>query len=231
MWKHCLGDNNFAEWNTKSTSLCPDDILAVPQPDKLSYWLSHFVNEVRKQNSNSYPPKGLYQVLAGLQCHMLKTIQTAPKFLDRSSPTFCDLTVYRDLHSQGIGAAVKHTSIFTPEEEERYVYFGALYSLAVFYYVNKHFASEMERTSENLDLFTLLLHLHRTWVKKWSRGLAQLHTENKSGQESKEQSKPSFAKYAEDINFLIASLAILPSILVHNCLHMYKKNLTVWQRN
>ena len=88
----------FAEWraerNSRSnspTSLCPDNILEASQPDKLRYWLSHFVNEVRKQNGNPHPPKTVHQILAGLQRHILETTPTALKFLDQSNPNFCDL--------------------------------------------------------------------------------------------------------------------------------------------
>ena len=179
--------------------MCPDNILEAPQPDKLNYWLSRFVNEVRKQNGDPYPPKTVHQILAGLQRHMLETTPTAPKFLDRSNPPFYDLhhacdTIYRDLHSQGIGAAVKHTSTFTPENEEKLWSTGVVSILepkalqqAVFYYVGKHFCirgGEEQRKlgpsqfirSTDPDCYTYVEH----GSKNRSGGLAQLRAENKS---------------------------------------------------
>ena len=86
---------------------------------------------------------------------MLETTPTAPKFLDQSNATFTNLhracdTVYRDLHSQGIGAAVKHTSTFSLEEEEKLWSTGILSILEQYstMWVNI-FALGVERNSES----------------------------------------------------------------------------------
>ena len=55
---------------------------------------------------------------------MLNKNPGSPKFLNRSESAFRDIhgtcdSVYRDLHSKGIGTEVKHASLITPEEEEK----------------------------------------------------------------------------------------------------------------
>ena len=55
---------------------------------------------------------------------MLDKNPGSPKFLNRSESAFRDIhgicdSVYRDLHSKGIGTEVKHASLITPEEEEK----------------------------------------------------------------------------------------------------------------
>ena len=86
-----------------------------------------------------------------IQRHTVEISLTTPKFLDHSNPIYCDLhracdTVYRELHGQGIGTAVRHTATFTPEEEEKLWVSGVIFILtpkafqrAVFFYIGKHF--------------------------------------------------------------------------------------------
>ena len=102
----------------------PDNLLERPNPAQINTWLSRFVTEARKQNGEPYPPRTMHQILAGLQRHMLEISPNAAKFLDTNNTAFRELqgtcdTVYRQLHSQGIGTAVKHTATFTAEEEEK----------------------------------------------------------------------------------------------------------------
>ena len=130
---------------------------------------------------------------------MLEISPTSPKFLDRSNPVFRDLhracdTVYRDLHSQGIGATVKRTATFSPEEEEKLWSTGVISILnpkalqrAVFFYIGKHFCirggeeqrrlgpSQFIRSSDP-DCYTYVEH----GSKNRSGGLAQLRIENKT---------------------------------------------------
>ena len=82
---------------------------------------------------------------------MLDINPDAVKFLDSSQCVFRDLrrtcdTVYRDLHSQGIGATVRHTATFFPEEENILWAAGVLgcatpksLQRAVFFYIGQRF--------------------------------------------------------------------------------------------
>ena len=88
-------------------------------------WIPHFVTEVRNKKGEQYPPRSIHLLLAGLQRYMLDKNPGSPKFLNRSESAFRDIhgtcdSVYRDLHSKGIGTEVKHASLITPEEEEKH---------------------------------------------------------------------------------------------------------------
>ena len=193
----------FTEWKAErnkaaGSPLCPDNLLERPNPAQINTWLSRFVTEARKQNGEPYPPRTMHQILAGLQRHMLEISPNAAKFLDTNNTAFRELqgtcdTVYRQLHSQGVGTAVKHTVTFTAEEEEKLWSTGVMSILtpkslqrAVFYYVGKHFCirgGEEQRNlgpsqfvrSENPDCYMYVEY----GSKNRSGGLAQLRLENK----------------------------------------------------
>ena len=79
---------------------------------------------------------------------MLDKKPDTPKFLDRHECGFRDLmrtcdSVYRDLHSKGIGTDVHHTLTFSAEDEEKLWETGVLgdaspksLQRAVFYYIH-----------------------------------------------------------------------------------------------
>ena len=59
----------FSEWSAqRNTSFsgdkCPEDLLERPNVQRLNYWLSRFVIEVRKQNGLPYLPKSIQLRLA-----------------------------------------------------------------------------------------------------------------------------------------------------------------------
>ena len=76
---------------------------------------------------------------------------SAPKFLDKSETCFQEIhgtcnTVYKELHSQGIGVEVCHTPVIPPEEEDKLWLSGVLsitspkaLQRCVFFYVGKCF--------------------------------------------------------------------------------------------
>ncbi len=183
---------------TGSREECPEDLLDNPDTQKLNYWLSRFVTEVRRQDGQPYPPRSVHQILAGLQRKMLEKQPDAPKLLDSKEPAFsvlhrtCD-TVYRNLHSQGIGTAVRHTPTFTPEEESKLRTTDTIgcttpknLQRVVFFFIGKRFCvrggeeqrrlgpSQFLRT-EDPDCYTYIEH----GSKNRSGGLAQLRVENK----------------------------------------------------
>ena len=169
-----------------------------PNVFKSNYWLTRIVAEVRRQDGKPYPPKTIHQLLAALQRKMLDKKPDTPKFLDRHECGFRDLmrtcdSVYRDLHSKGIGTDVRHTLTFSVEDEEKLWVTGVLgdaspksLQRAVFYYIGKRFCvrggeeqrklghSQFQRT-ERPDSYTYVEH----GSKNRSGGLAQLRQENK----------------------------------------------------
>ena len=195
----------FREWKAErnercddGAESCPDDLLDNPNCEKLNYWLSRFVAETRKRDGKQYPPATIHQILAGLQRHILEKHPMVPKILDRSQAVFRDLhqtcdSVYRSLHQEGIGTAVRHAAIFTADEEDRLWSTGAIgcttpknLQRAVFFYVGKRFCirggdeqrklgpSQFVR-SHDPDCFTYIEH----GSKNRAGGIAQLRLENK----------------------------------------------------
>lgn len=156
------------------------------------------MTEVRRQDGNPYPPRTIHQLLAALQRKMLEDNPDAPKFLDRHDVRFrmllrtCD-SVYRGLHSEGVGAQVKHAAIFSVEEETTLWETGVLgdsnptsLQRAVFYYIGKVCCVRGEDEqrklgpsqflrAENPDSYMYVEH----GSKNRSGGLAQLRQENK----------------------------------------------------
>ena len=193
----------FSEWRAArnddcASDPCPDCLLESREVDQLNRWLPRFINEVRKQDGEPYLPRTVHQLLSGLQRFMLNKNPSAPKFLDHSRSEFhsihgtCD-TVYRQLHSQGVGTEVRRTPIITPEEEEKLWSTGVVgctnpknLQRAVFYYVGKCFCvrgGEEQRKlgpsqflrSTNPDCYTYV----ERGSKNRSGGLDQLRLENK----------------------------------------------------
>ena len=193
----------FLDWraernSTEEEEQCPRDLFDNPSVSIINYWLCRFVTEVRRQDGNPYPPKTIQQLLAGLQRKMLDANPDAPRFMDRQESCFRDLTrtcdsVYRDLHSKGVGTSVRHTSIFSSEDEAKLWETGVLADTspkslqrAVFYYIGKRFCirggeeqrklgpSQFLRT-ENPDCYTYVEH----GSKNRNGGIGQVRQENK----------------------------------------------------
>ena len=116
----------FADWKSQRSTddgeQCPDDLLENPDINKLNYWLARFVAEVRRTDGKAYPPRTISQLLAALQRIMLEANPNASKFCNAHNTDFRDLTrtcdsVYRRLHSEGVGAVVRHTPTFSVEDD------------------------------------------------------------------------------------------------------------------
>ena len=71
----------FNEWRyvREGEKKCPENLFQLPTT---KYWLSCFINEVRKVDGKPYPPRTIHQILPGLQQHMLDLNYCSPKFLD-----------------------------------------------------------------------------------------------------------------------------------------------------
>ena len=71
---------------------CPSDLLEAGDPEKLNFWLPRYINEVRREDGNPYPPRSIHQILVGVQPYMLDNNHCLPKFLDRNN------LVFRQIH-------------------------------------------------------------------------------------------------------------------------------------
>ena len=84
--------------------------------EHLNYWLSRFVVEVRREDRKPYPPASITNILAGLYRYSQSRL---PNFMNS---LFRDLTGavqvrYGELHTEGVGAVVKHAPTITPQEK------------------------------------------------------------------------------------------------------------------
>ena len=145
----------FHEWlcsiNIESEGHCPEDLLDSGDVSNLNRWISRFVAEVRCQDGEPYPPRTIHQILAGLQRYTLNRKADAPKFLDRQNSQFRDIhracdSVYRELHSEGVGTSAHHAPLITNEEEDKLWSSGVIgittpkaLLRAVFFYIGKVF--------------------------------------------------------------------------------------------
>lgn len=83
-----FNDWRAARGSGSSDEVCPANLFECVNKDELNYWLPRFINEVRRQDGEFYPPRSIHQNLAGLQQHMLDYNYMALKFLDRSQSCF-----------------------------------------------------------------------------------------------------------------------------------------------
>ena len=108
--------NNFESWRTArnkrfSKTQCPDDVFS--SKEVACEWLCKYITETRKGDGSEYTPHSLYLLLAGIQRYVRKLY---PKmefnlFSDhefKSIKNLCD-SLFRKLHSKGIGTSLKVT--------------------------------------------------------------------------------------------------------------------------
>ena len=105
--------------------------LKNPSVEAINYWLSRFVVGCRRRDGKHYPSTTLYQLLAGLLRYSRCKSKDCSNFLDKTDARFRELrgacdSVSRNLRKEGVGAEVKHASIFSPEEELKLWSSGAI---------------------------------------------------------------------------------------------------------
>ena len=107
-------------------------------PGDILKWLSLFVIEARKQDSNRYPLKTIKLLLAGLKLHMKELHPSSPSFLNKEDDHFKNLCGTGDnvahlFCEQGIRASVKHVKIISHKEEALLWDQGILGTRSLFY--------------------------------------------------------------------------------------------------
>jgi len=105
-----------------SDNVCPEEILITDNKKILCEWLCKFITEVRKGNGEDYTPRSLYLMLAGLQRHIrrVKPSEEINLFHDvvfRSLRNISD-SVFKKLHSKGIGTETKDTPVVSSDQKE-----------------------------------------------------------------------------------------------------------------
>lgn len=166
--------------------------------DYWRWWGSRFVAEVRRVDGRAYPPHTISQLLAALQRIMLEANPNASKFCNAHNTDFRDLTwtcdsVYRRLHSEGIGTVIRHTPTFSVEDEQKLCDTGSLgiatpkaLQKAALFYIGKRFCiwggdeqqrlepSQFQRSTDP-DCYTYIEH----GSKNRAGEVAELRVENK----------------------------------------------------
>ena len=146
----------FTDWkfqrSTDNGERCPDDLLENADIEKLNYWLSRFVAEVRRVDGKPYPPRSISQLLAALQRIMLETNPNASKFVMPTTLIF--VTSHKlvtvciiDFTVKGSGQyVIHHTPTFSVEDEQNLWDTGSIgiatpkaLQRAVFFYIRKRF--------------------------------------------------------------------------------------------
>ena len=118
---------NFEAWRDARNKRFPEDLCPLDNlfDDKkvACQWLCRYVSETRKSDGAEYTPRSLYLLLAGLQRHLRKLYpdKEINLFSDQAFiplKNTCD-SVFKRLHSKGIGADTKAVPVFTAENEAR----------------------------------------------------------------------------------------------------------------
>ena len=139
------------ERNKKSDEPCPEDLFDQPSTSSHNKWLSAFVVEVCRENSERYPTTTITNILSGLWRYARSWCRDCPNFMDRRDRNLDDLNgalknVLQKLRVDGVGAVVKHAAVVTPKEEDLLWTSGVIgtnspltLQRAIFYYVGKVF--------------------------------------------------------------------------------------------
>ena len=144
----------------------PNEILLSNQPKEVCDWLCTFFSEVRKSNGESYCPRSLSSIMAGLSRYI--DAISAYKFkIQKSDGEFESLhtlldNLYKKLHKEGIGTSTTKAGIITNQEEEKLWESGVLNSKtphgllnAVFYYNGLNFVLRGGREHRDLMIAQL----------------------------------------------------------------------------
>lgn len=161
--------NNFQQWkewrqSMNSVDVIPERLLEGRDSEALNKWLSLYVKETRRKDGKPFPSRTIDMLLCGLKRHMKELNPDAVDILNEKDPRFAGLrgtrdTVSRQLREAGVGATVKHTSVFSAAEEDQLWSAGVLgvdspraLLNAVFFTVGKTFCLRGGREHEMLKL-------------------------------------------------------------------------------
>ena len=175
---------------------CPKNVLETEDARCLSKWLSLFIIEVRKKDGGKYPPATIHLLLCGLQRIMRRENRQPFDIFDKKDVRFRDFhgtmeSVFQSLHSEGIGAEIKHIPLITKEEENKLWEQGILgdsspQSLvrSVFYMNGKNFCLRGGKEHRELKLSQFIRSKdHWKYIENGSKafrgGVSDLRRENK----------------------------------------------------
>ena len=183
---------------------CPSNLLESGSRKEVCDWLCKFITEVCKADGSEYTPCSLYLLLSGIQRHMrqvrpTKDINFSQDRVFLPLKNVCD-SIYKRLHSKGIGVDTKATALLSTNEEDILWKKGIL-SLdnptgllnAVFFYNGKNFClrggaehrnlkfSQFVRETTTVDGKQLSCYVYSEFGSKNNQGgLTSLNQRNKT---------------------------------------------------
>lgn len=186
-WSRRIFDQWWEHRNSNSTEeKCPPNLLENPDAVSLNYWLSRFVVEAHREDSEPYPAFTIVNLLAGLYRYSKQCDPRCPNFMDKNNHAFRDLigaqqVKFRELQQQGVGTVVKHAPVITQEEEDRLWEKRVLgdhsplaLQRAVFFYAGKSFCLRGGEEQRNLKC-SQLVHSSNpdcyTYIEKGSKNI------------------------------------------------------------
>ena len=117
----------FNEWKNERNAMFPNDpvpqdILQGGNKVELCKWLSKFAIEVRKKDGSPYPPRTIHHYLSGIQRHIRTEEKLEINLMNDKE--FIELrnvldTLFRKLHSEGVGTSSKKTPVLGDDDEEQ----------------------------------------------------------------------------------------------------------------
>ncbi|XP_075054970.1 zinc finger MYM-type protein 2 [Mixophyes fleayi] len=177
-WKHWVKTHTAQEDLGESKSVRLKEELLLHTTNLLSYWLSHFVKEVRRPNGESYAPDSIYYLCLGIQ-----------EFLSGSKRTD---NIFNDQDYQGFGQEFNNIlrswqpsilpdgSIFSRVEEDylwRANQLGTHSSMTLlftlFYFNTKYFSLRTVDQHLRLSFGTILKHWKRNPVTQEKKACLQ----------------------------------------------------------
>ena len=103
------------------SNLVPLDLLLTDDLKLLCEWLCRFCAENRKKVGSPFPPRSIHHYLMGIQKYIRTEKKNNLNIINDS--TFLPLknlldSLYRRLHSEGVGCSVKKTEALTDNDED-----------------------------------------------------------------------------------------------------------------
>ena len=119
--KYCV--NLWEQWRKSRQNQTDEQIdnIEALTNEKMDYWLTRFILEVRKKDGSEYPPNTLYHITAGLMRYVRWNGKPQIDFFKDASFSKFRATLdaeMKNLQRKGIGTKKKKAEIFTEEEEE-----------------------------------------------------------------------------------------------------------------
>lgn len=218
--------NVFTAWRETREENVP--LLLDMDHEQLSFWLSRFICEARKQNSEPYPSKTLYLLMCGLLRYLRDNGVFDYNFMDPKDSRFARLNKVLDsrmkqLLEQGIDLETKSAEPLLPEDEDKLWNLGVFgntsaenLQLSVFFYGCKFFG--LRGYDEHRSLESEQFTVGRDDRGKWIQFVGKTSKTNQGGLRSMKLDTKNIRHYCAEgkndfLNFILLSLLYIKYFL------------------